>query len=137
MKILATAGYFDLDIPYFATTYTMNHIGIDPEMAANIKVRLFPAATCSIPIAKRSKGLRAMQRSFLPKLRGDRGHSAASGRNQETKNDSPIDNSQNPVIRLRGWIDLERRSIIPKTRWPASRGQGRSLENTEKNAEKQ
>ena len=42
LKILATAGYFDLDIPYFATTYIMNHIGIDPEMAANIKVRLFP-----------------------------------------------------------------------------------------------
>lgn len=42
LKILAAAGYFDLDIPYFATTYIMNHLGIDPEMEANIKVRLFP-----------------------------------------------------------------------------------------------
>jgi carboxypeptidase C (cathepsin A) len=42
LKILATAGYFDLNIPYFATAYIMDHIGIDPEMAANIKVRFFP-----------------------------------------------------------------------------------------------
>ena len=42
LKILATAGYFDLDIPYFATTYIMNHLGIDPEIAGNIKVRFFP-----------------------------------------------------------------------------------------------
>ncbi len=41
LKILATAGYFDLDIPYFATTYIMNHLGIDPEIAGNIKVRFF------------------------------------------------------------------------------------------------
>ena len=27
--------------------------------------------------------------------------------NEKTKSYSPIDNSQNPVIRLRGWIDLE------------------------------
>ena len=36
-------------------------------------------------------------------------------RNQKTKSNSP-----------------QRRSIIPKTRWPDSRGQGRSLENAEK-----
>ncbi len=41
LKILATAGYFDLDIPYFATTYAMSHLGIAPERQANIKVRFF------------------------------------------------------------------------------------------------
>lgn len=41
LKILAAAGYFDLDIPYFATTYIMTHLGIAPERQANIKVRFF------------------------------------------------------------------------------------------------
>ena len=42
MKILAAAGYFDLDVPYFATTYIMSHLGIPAEEAANVKVRFFP-----------------------------------------------------------------------------------------------
>ncbi len=41
LKIFAAAGYFDLDIPYFATTYVMSHLGIAPERSANIKVRFF------------------------------------------------------------------------------------------------
>ncbi len=41
LKILAAAGYFDLDIPYFATAYVMSHLGIAPERSANIKVRYF------------------------------------------------------------------------------------------------
>lgn len=41
LKVLAAAGYFDLVIPYFATTYTMSHLGIDPKLAANVEVRFF------------------------------------------------------------------------------------------------
>jgi len=41
LKILAAAGYFDLVIPYFATTYVMSHLGISSERSANIKVRFF------------------------------------------------------------------------------------------------
>ena len=41
LKILVAAGYFDLDVPYFAATYAMSHLGIDPKLAANIKVRCF------------------------------------------------------------------------------------------------
>jgi carboxypeptidase C (cathepsin A) len=42
MKVLVAAGYFDLDVPYFAATYTMSHLGIDPKLAANITIRFFP-----------------------------------------------------------------------------------------------
>jgi len=42
LKVLAAAGYFDLDVPYFASTYAMSHLGIDPKQAANIKIRFFP-----------------------------------------------------------------------------------------------
>jgi len=40
-KILVAAGYFDLDIPYFAATYAMSHLGIDPKLAGNIKLRFY------------------------------------------------------------------------------------------------
>ncbi len=42
LRILAAGGYFDLDLPYFATIYTMSHMGADPDLAGNIRVRLFP-----------------------------------------------------------------------------------------------
>jgi carboxypeptidase C (cathepsin A) len=41
LKVLAAAGWFDLDIPYFATSYVMNHIAPDPELAGNIRVKYF------------------------------------------------------------------------------------------------
>ncbi|MEN6437168.1 MAG: peptidase S10 [Syntrophobacter sp.] len=42
LKILAAAGYFDLDVPYFATTYIMSHIGVEPGLRDNVRVRFFP-----------------------------------------------------------------------------------------------
>ncbi len=41
LKVLAAAGYFDLDVPYFATTYLMNHLGVDPGLRDNVRVRFF------------------------------------------------------------------------------------------------
>ena len=42
MKVFVAAGYFDLDVPYFAATYAMSHLGIDPKLMANIKIHFFP-----------------------------------------------------------------------------------------------
>jgi carboxypeptidase C (cathepsin A) len=42
LKILVTAGYFDLDVPYFATSYVMSHLAADPELVGNIRVKFFP-----------------------------------------------------------------------------------------------
>jgi len=30
LKVLITAGYYDLATPYFAIRYTMDHLGLDP-----------------------------------------------------------------------------------------------------------
>ncbi len=42
LRILAAGGHFDLDVPYFGTSYTMSHIGADPGLRENITVRFFP-----------------------------------------------------------------------------------------------
>ncbi len=41
LKVLAAAGYFDLDIPYFATTYMTARFGLDPQLKSNLKVSFF------------------------------------------------------------------------------------------------
>lgn len=41
LKVFAAAGYFDLDVPYFATAYAMSHLGVAPGLAANVRVRFF------------------------------------------------------------------------------------------------
>jgi carboxypeptidase C (cathepsin A) len=35
MKVFVASGYYDLATPYFATTYTLNHMGLDPALRAN------------------------------------------------------------------------------------------------------
>lgn len=36
MKIYVASGYYDLATPYFATEYTLSHMGLDPSLRANI-----------------------------------------------------------------------------------------------------
>jgi carboxypeptidase C (cathepsin A) len=36
MKLFIASGYFDLATPYFATKFTLDHMGLDPSLAANI-----------------------------------------------------------------------------------------------------
>lgn len=36
MKVFVASGYFDLATPYFATQYTFNHMGLDPELRGNV-----------------------------------------------------------------------------------------------------
>lgn len=36
LRVLVTSGYFDLATPHFAARYTMNHLGLDPSLRANI-----------------------------------------------------------------------------------------------------
>lgn len=36
MKVFVASGYYDLATPYFATKYTLNHLGLDPALRANI-----------------------------------------------------------------------------------------------------
>lgn len=43
LKVLVCAGYYDLATPYFAAEYTLNHMGIHPEMHANISWQFYQA----------------------------------------------------------------------------------------------
>jgi carboxypeptidase C (cathepsin A) len=65
LRVFAAAGYFDLDIPYFATTYTMSHLGIDPKLAENIEVRFFPGGHMFYTNGETLKGFnREVERFF-------------------------------------------------------------------------
>ena len=38
MKVFVASGYFDLATPYFATEYTIRHMGLDPAVRQHIAV---------------------------------------------------------------------------------------------------
>jgi carboxypeptidase C (cathepsin A) len=43
MKLFVASGYFDLATPYFATQYTLNHMGLDPSLSGNIQTGFYQA----------------------------------------------------------------------------------------------
>ena len=43
MKVFVASGYFDLGTPYFATQYTLSHMGLDPTLRANITTAEYQA----------------------------------------------------------------------------------------------
>ena len=42
-KVFIGRGYYDLDIGYFATPYDISHLGLPPELRANITLRFYDA----------------------------------------------------------------------------------------------
>ena len=43
LKVFVGSGYFDLATPYFATDYTLSHLGLDPSLSANITTASYEA----------------------------------------------------------------------------------------------
>lgn len=43
MKLYIASGYYDLATPYFATKYTLNHLGLDPTLRENIRTGEYEA----------------------------------------------------------------------------------------------
>ncbi len=43
LKVFIANGYYDLATPYFATEYTVNHLGLDPSLWANITMAYYEA----------------------------------------------------------------------------------------------
>ncbi|HSI73159.1 MAG TPA: hypothetical protein VK934_08265 [Fimbriimonas sp.] len=43
MKVFVASGYYDLATPYFATQYTLSHLGLDPTLRANISEGYYEA----------------------------------------------------------------------------------------------
>lgn len=42
-KVWVANGYYDLATPYFATEYTFSHMGLDPEIRANVSMEYYEA----------------------------------------------------------------------------------------------
>jgi len=38
LKVMIANGYYDLATPFFATEYTVNHLGLDPKLASNVSL---------------------------------------------------------------------------------------------------
>ena len=45
MKLFVASGYYDLATPFFATQYTLNHMGLDAQQQAKISPRLLRCRT--------------------------------------------------------------------------------------------
>ena len=45
LRVFVASGYYDLATPYFATQYTLNHLGLDRRRAEHITVEHNPRAT--------------------------------------------------------------------------------------------
>ncbi|MDQ7012594.1 MAG: peptidase S10 [Planctomycetota bacterium] len=43
LRVLFASGYYDLATPYFATDYTIDHLGIDPDLRSNIRTEYYEA----------------------------------------------------------------------------------------------
>ncbi|MBI1334887.1 MAG: peptidase S10 [Armatimonadetes bacterium] len=43
MKVFIASGYYDLATPYFATEYTLNHLGLDSTLRDNIQTKYYEA----------------------------------------------------------------------------------------------
>lgn len=43
LKVLVGNGYYDLATPFFATEYTFNHLGLDPDLESNISMTYYEA----------------------------------------------------------------------------------------------
>jgi carboxypeptidase C (cathepsin A) len=43
LRIMIASGYFDLATPYFATEYTLAHMGLDASVRKNIETHYYEA----------------------------------------------------------------------------------------------
>ena len=43
LRVLIASGYYDLATPYFATRYTVNHLGLEQELQGNIRLTYYEA----------------------------------------------------------------------------------------------
>jgi carboxypeptidase C (cathepsin A) len=65
MKLYVASGYFDLATPYFATEYTLTHLGLDPKMRGNIRTGEYEAGHMVYLEAKSLEKLKRDVAGFL------------------------------------------------------------------------
>lgn len=67
MKLFVASGYFDLATPFFATQYTLNHMGLDPSLRGNIRTDEYEAGHM---MYIRNESLAKLKRDVSAFLRG-------------------------------------------------------------------
>ena len=65
MKLYVASGYFDLATPYFATEYTLTHMGLDPSLRGNIRTGEYDAGHMVYIDTKSLEKLKREVASFL------------------------------------------------------------------------
>jgi carboxypeptidase C (cathepsin A) len=70
LKVFVANGFYDLATPYYATWYTFNHLGLDPDLQGNISMGYYTAGHMMyihIPsLAQLKADLRGFIRSAIP-----------------------------------------------------------------------
>jgi carboxypeptidase C (cathepsin A) len=65
MRLYVASGYFDLATPYFATEYTLTHMGLDPKLRANISTGEYESGHMVYLESKSLEKLKQEVASFL------------------------------------------------------------------------
>ncbi len=65
MKVFVASGYYDLATPYFATEYTLSHMGLEPELRANIETKEYEAGHMMYTHEESLRQLQLDVRGFL------------------------------------------------------------------------
>ena len=72
MKLFVASGHFDLATPYFATQYTLAHLGLDPSQRARITTHEYEAGHMmyihSGELTKLRKDVGAFLKAALPSM---------------------------------------------------------------------
>jgi carboxypeptidase C (cathepsin A) len=73
MKLFVASGYYDLATPYFATEYTLKHMGLEPSLRGNVQTGYYAAGHMmyidKASIAQLKRDVSAFIQSALPKRR--------------------------------------------------------------------
>ena len=65
MKLFVASGYYDLATPYFATEYTLAHLGLDPELRENITTSEYRAGHMMYIDVQELANLKGAVKAFL------------------------------------------------------------------------
>jgi carboxypeptidase C (cathepsin A) len=67
MKLFVASGYYDLATPYFATEYTLSHMGLEPGLRENITTGEYEAGHMMYIHSQSLAKLHTDVRAFLQK----------------------------------------------------------------------
>lgn len=70
LKIFVASGYYDFATPYFATDYTLSHLGLEPHLRQNLEVHYYPAGHMMYVHLESLKRLKNQLSGFIHKASG-------------------------------------------------------------------